>query len=62
MAIENLSNKRTTIVISHRLSTLKNIDKRVCFKDGEIVAVGSHKDLLKTSKDYQELVNEEYTK
>lgn len=47
---------RTTIFIAHRISTVKRMDKIILLDDGEVVAVGSHKELLKTSQLYQDMV------
>jgi len=41
-----LKMKRTTIVIAHRLSTIRNADVIVVFKDGGIIEIGSHDELL----------------
>ena len=43
---------RTSIVIAHRLSTVRNADRIVVIDDGEIVEVGTHQSLLKSKKDY----------
>lgn len=47
---------RTTIFIAHRISTVKKMDKIILLDDGKVVAVGSHTELLKTSKLYQDMV------
>jgi len=47
---------RTTIFIAHRISTVKRMDKIILLDDGKVVAVGSHKELLKTSPLYQDMV------
>ena len=47
---------RTTIFIAHRISTVKRMDKIILLDDGKVVAVGSHKELLKTSTLYQDMV------
>ncbi len=47
---------RTTIFIAHRISTVKRMDKIILLDDGKVVAVGSHKQLLKTSVLYQDMV------
>lgn len=56
--LEQLCEGKTTIVISHRISTLNNIETRICFNNGKIVATGKHKDLLDDSEDYKELIEE----
>ena len=45
-AIDRLIEGRTTFVIAHRLSTLKNADKLIVIEDGEVVEVGTHEELL----------------
>lgn len=52
---ENRKNK-TTILIAHRISTVKDLDKIIVIDDGKIVAEGSHLELLQTSKIYQDMV------
>lgn len=47
---------RTTIFIAHRISTVKRMDKIILLDDGKVVAVGSHKELLKTNALYQDMV------
>lgn len=47
MAIDRLIEGRTTFVIAHRLSTLKNADKLIVIEDGKIVEEGTHEELLK---------------
>jgi ATP-binding cassette, subfamily B, bacterial MsbA len=54
-ALDNLMNKKTTIIIAHRLSTIKNADVIVVMDKGHIVQSGSHKDLMKDPGIYQEL-------
>lgn len=47
---------RTTIFIAHRISTVKQMDKIILLDQGEVVAIGSHKELMKTSPLYQDMV------
>jgi len=47
---------KTTIIIAHRISTIKNADQIVFIEEGMIKAIGSHKDLLKSSKEYLSMV------
>ena len=56
-ALNSLKIGRTTIVIAHRLSTVENADKIVVMKDGSIIEVGNHKDLIKKKGDYHKLYN-----
>jgi ABC-type bacteriocin/lantibiotic exporter with double-glycine peptidase domain len=50
-------NKHMAITIAHRFSTITHAKKIVVMDDGRIVALGSHKTLMKTSKTYRELYN-----
>jgi len=45
-ALERLMQKRTTLVIAHRLSTVQNADWIMVMKDGAIVEHGTHRDLI----------------
>lgn len=47
---------KTTIIIAHRISTVKDLDKIVVLDNGTISGVGSHDDLLLNNKEYQDLV------
>ena len=48
---------RTTILISHRVSTIRNADEIVVLHDGEIVERGTHEELLELDGHYTELYN-----
>jgi ATP-binding cassette subfamily B multidrug efflux pump len=48
---------RTTLMISHRLSTIQNVDEILVLHDGEIVQRGSHAELLTVEGPYAELYN-----
>ena len=48
-ALEHLRKGRTAIVIAHRLSTVRNADQIAVIKDGQVVEVGSHEELLEQS-------------
>lgn len=56
-ALENLMKNRTSIVIAHRLSTVKNADKIYVLHEGSIVEEGKHDDLLSIDGIYSKLHN-----
>ncbi|NNK78600.1 MAG: ATP-binding cassette domain-containing protein, partial [Litoreibacter sp.] len=45
-AVEHLTEGRTTIVVAHRLATVKKADRIIVFEKGQIVAEGSHETLV----------------
>jgi ABC-type multidrug transport system fused ATPase/permease subunit len=45
-ALENLMKNRTTIVIAHRLSTVRNADEICVLEKGKIIERGTHEDLM----------------
>lgn len=55
-ALDRASHNRTTIVIAHRLSTVKNADKIVVLSSGQIVEQGTHSELLSHNGTYSQLV------
>ena len=57
MALEGLMQNRTTLVIAHRLSTVKKVDRIVVMDGGRIVAIGNHDELMKSSELYAKLAN-----
>ncbi|GMS86083.1 hypothetical protein PENTCL1PPCAC_8258, partial [Pristionchus entomophagus] len=56
-ALENASRGRTTFIVAHRLSTIRNADCILVFKDGVIVEKGRHDDLIRSGGHYHALVN-----
>ncbi|MCR9277196.1 MAG: ABC transporter ATP-binding protein/permease [Pseudomonadaceae bacterium] len=54
-AIENLMVGRTAIVVAHRLSTIRAVDRIVVFDRGEIVQTGKHDELIAAGGTYKSL-------
>lgn len=55
-ALDNASEGRTTIVVAHRLSTIKNADKIVVVHEGQVAEEGTHDQLLALKGHYYALV------
>jgi subfamily B ATP-binding cassette protein MsbA len=55
--IKEVSKDKITFVIAHRLSTIKNSNKIAVFKEGQIIAIDTEQELLKSCKEYQRLHN-----
>ena len=54
-ALENLTENRTSIVIAHRLSTVRKADKIVVMERGKIIETGTHEQLLEKGGVYRRL-------
>ena len=52
-----IMNGKTSILIAHRISTIKNADKILVLDDGEIIEQGTHNELLSLNGSYAELYN-----
>lgn len=57
--IEKLSRKRTLIIISHRLSAIRNADQIIVLQSGVVEEVGNHEQLMKNHGLYRTLVEEQ---
>ncbi len=54
-ALEEATHNRTTLVIAHRLATVRNADRILVFESGKLVAQGKHAELVKKSPLYARL-------
>jgi len=59
-ATEKITEGRTSIIIAHRLATIKKADKILVMQDGLIVEAGTHKALLKQKGYYQNLYEAQF--
>ena len=59
-ALDELSIGRTTIVVAHRLSTIKNADEIAVVKDGRITEQGTHEALIALGGTYAELYRQQF--
>jgi len=54
--LKNFFNKKTVVIVAHRLSTVKNADQIIVLKNGEVVEIGTHISLTKAKGNYFNLV------
>lgn len=58
-AMDKLLEDRTVLMIAHRFATLNKADRIGVLKDGELLDIGNHQQLIKESDIYRELVNKQ---
>ena len=57
-ALSTVLKGRTSVVIAHRLSTIINAEQIAVIKDGKLVSIGKHSELLKNNEVYADLYNQ----
>lgn len=60
-AVEKLAQGRTTLIVAHRLATVKKADRILVFQDGQIVATGTHDTLVAQGGLYARLARLQFT-
>jgi len=60
-AVDHLSRDRTTLIVAHRLATVKKADRIIVFEDGKIVAQGTHDALVDQNGLYARLARLQFT-
>ena len=61
-AFNTLMSGRTTFIVAHRLSTIKNADKILVMNKGNVIEQGSHEELLEKKGFYYHLYNSQFAK
>ena len=61
-ALKEYTKDATSIIVAQRIGTIINADKIVVLNEGECVGIGTHKELLKSCKVYQEIVLSQLSK
>ncbi len=59
-AFEQLMEGKTSFIVAHRLSTIRNADKILVMKDGQIIEQGNHDELMKAQGFYSQLYNSQF--
>ena len=60
-AILKLIENRTCLIITHKLSTIKNVDKTIVINHGEIVETGTHDQLINKDGLYTNIFNSQFS-
>ncbi|KAJ8762172.1 hypothetical protein K2173_007326 [Erythroxylum novogranatense] len=56
-ALDKIMSDRTTIIVAHRLSTIRNVDKILVLKNGQVVESGNHSELMSMEGEYATLIS-----
>ncbi|WP_304151414.1 ABC transporter ATP-binding protein [Finegoldia magna] len=57
--LEKLKYSRTTLIVAHRLSTIRNVDKIFALSNGKIIESGTHDELLEKDGFYKQMYDEQ---
>ena len=57
--LEKLKYSRTTLIVAHRLSTIRNVDKIFALSNGKIIESGTHNELLLKDGFYKQMYDEQ---
>ena len=60
IAMDKLTEGKTSFIIAHRLSTIKNADLILVMKDGNIIEQGNHQELMEKNGFYADLYNSQF--
>ncbi|HPX70173.1 MAG TPA: ABC transporter ATP-binding protein, partial [Bacillota bacterium] len=55
-SLNRLTKNKTVLIISHRLKSIRNVDKIVVIDEGRVESEGKHEDLIEKSKVYRDLI------
>ena len=59
-ALQGLMEGRTTLVIAHRLSTVRHADRLIVLEKGTATGIGTHEELIQTHDVYREMVEQQF--
>ena len=58
--LANVMEGRTSVIIAHRLNTIRNVDRILVFHQGELVEDGTHEELMENKHIYSQLYELQY--
>ena len=62
IALNGITEKSTVLIVAQRVSTIMNADKILVLNEGNVVAEGTHRELLKTCDIYYDIASSQLTK
>ena len=62
LALKNMPNRATNVIVAQRIGTIINADKIIVLDKGQIVGIGTHKELLDSCSVYQEIAYSQLSK